>query len=332
MNNEQLAEICLRFRLGAPVAVPQPVAGGLLQRMWRIETTEGIFAVKHLHLPATRQREALLGYRRAERIAQEMAAQGIPAVTALGRNNGPVKHMKNAYVLVFPWVEGTTLPLCAASTEYARQIGTLLGRMHTLKLTVPGLALPTWRVLRDDDWVLLARRAAEAQTPWAENMRAFLRELCWWSRLARDANPRLWNTLAISHRDLGQTNVIWRNAHTPAIVDWESAGMINPTLELVGAALDWSGISVGEPDEASFLAVLAGYRSAGGLIQESAHDALAGVLGHWLEWLAFNMRRSLDNARPLKEQALSRSEIERTSALLQRLGESFGRLAAWVEG
>jgi Ser/Thr protein kinase RdoA (MazF antagonist) len=270
-------------------------------------------------------------YRRAEGIAREMAARGVPALAALPRRNGLVQRIKGAYVAVFPWAEGKTLPFSAASPEQARQIGILLGQMHTFKLAIPGLEIPIWKVLRDDDWVLLARRAAGAHAPWTEEIRARLRELCWWSRLARDANPRLWNTLVASHCDVGQSNVIWRDAHTPALVDWESAGLINPTLELVKAALDWSGISVGEPEEASFQAVLAGYRGAGGQLHDSAHDALAGTLGHWLEWLEFNMRRSLDTTASPEERSLGVSETTRALATLQRIGENLGRVVAWVE-
>ncbi len=323
MNSQQLAGICLCFRLGAPVAAPKPVPGGRVHQIWRIETTEGIFAVKLLRLATTPQPGALASYRRAEGIAQAMAALGVPAVAGLAHRSRLVQRIQGVYVVVFPWAEGVTLPFSAASPEQARQIGALLGKMHAFNLAIPGLDIPTWKVLRDDDWVLLARRAA-AHAPWAEDIRASVRALCWWSRLARDANPRLWNTLVVSHCDVCQSNVIWRDAHTPALIDWESAGLINPSLELVKAALDWSGISVGEPEEASFKALLAGYRGAGGPMPASAHDALAGTLGHWLAWLEFNMQRSLGTTAPPEEQALGVNETTRALATLQRIGENLG--------
>jgi Ser/Thr protein kinase RdoA (MazF antagonist) len=244
-----------------------------------------------------------------------------------------VKKIASLYIMVCPWVAGTTLLPGSISPEHARQIGALLGQMHALRLPIPGLELPTWRVFRDDDWVLLARRAVEQRVPWAEEVRAALRELRWWSRLARDANPRLWNTLVVSHRDLEPGNVIWRDTQAPAIIDWESAGLINPTLEVVEAALNWSGPRVASPDEATFKALIAGYRRAGGTLQESIHDALAGVLGRWLEWLEFNMRRSLDgSAASIEEEDLAWSEVYGTLRVLQRLGEEMGQFAAWLEG
>ena len=69
------------------------------------------------------------------------------------------------------------------------------------------------------------------------------------------------------------------------IVDWEAAGLINPTRELADVALAWSGQTVGEPSEAAFRAVIDGYRKAGGPLADSAYDALHSCLGNWLEWL-----------------------------------------------
>jgi len=44
--NIDLSTICDAFAIGTPKGTPQPVTGGLLHRMWRLETNNGVFAVK----------------------------------------------------------------------------------------------------------------------------------------------------------------------------------------------------------------------------------------------------------------------------------------------
>jgi Ser/Thr protein kinase RdoA (MazF antagonist) len=330
MTGQQLEDICQRFRLGLPIAAPATVAGGHLHQMWHIETTHGRFAMKELNPRLLRQPFARAAYADSEQIAAAMAHAGIPAVPALLYRKQPVLKCGPLLVMVFPWVEGATLTPGPASPAQAGEIGALLGRMHALALALPGLELPAWRVWRDDDWVLLARRAAAARAPWADALRAMLRDLCWWSRLARDASPRLWQNLVVSHADLDQSNILWRDAETPLLVDWESAGYINPTLEVLDAALDWSGLSMGDPDEASFRALLAGYQSAGGTLHASIDDALAGVLGRWLGWLEWNLRRALDATSTPQEQASATSELDTALAVLPRLAAALGQVAGWV--
>jgi Ser/Thr protein kinase RdoA (MazF antagonist) len=330
MNTLSLEALCERFQLGKPLAQPLPVAGGTLHRIWHITTSQGDFAVKQLNPAIIGKPGMRARYRLTERIAAAMAAQGIPAVTARTRAGWPVQTIAGVSMLVFPWVEGTILPPSPADPAQARLIGACLGQIHALHLDIPGLELPTWRVFRDDDWVLLARRGAERQLPWAERLREMLRDIRWWNLLAKEANKRLWSHLVISHGDLNQKNVLWPDATSFAIVDWDAAGLINPTVDLAGTALAWSGQTAGEPDEASFRAVIEGYHSAGGVALESADDALASSLGNWLEWLEVNLRRSLREAIAPEEQALAIREIVTTLTTLQTLSENMGLWAAWM--
>jgi thiamine kinase-like enzyme len=108
----------------------------------------------------------------------------------------------------------------------------------------------------------------------------------WYARY-RQVLPDLYRHQVLSHRDLDQKNVLWPDAETPLLIDWESAGMINPTVELADVALNWSGVTVGEPDPAAFAAVVAAYRDHGGRLTDEPRDALYAVLVNWLAWLRY---------------------------------------------
>lgn len=332
MNTQQLEELCRRLHLGTPVKIPQHVVGGCSHQLWRIETPQGTYAVKQISAQQAKDPAVRAAYQHSERVAAAMAAAGIPALLALPYRNHPVQRIDTLSVLVYRWVEGQTLLPGSASSELVQQIGRLLSQMHTLTVTLEGLELPTWRVLRDDDWVLLSRRATAAQTSWAEAMRTILPELRWWSQLARDANPRLWKAFVVSHRHLEPSKVVWRDAQTPVILDWASAGLINPMLELVETALAWSRDHDKAPDQTRFQALVVGYRRAGGQLQGSIDDAVVGVLGRWLERLEFWLRRSLDDAPAFRsgEDQVWRRE-ESLLCDFQQVAQAMSQVVSWVE-
>lgn len=147
-------------------------------------------------------------------------------------------------------------------------------------------------------------------------------------RRHREDDP---NEIYPAHRDLDQKNVLWRADDTPAIIEWEAAGLINPAMELASVALYWSGQAVGYPSQATFDAVVKGYRSTGASAQARGTDALWGYAGTWLGWLAFNMRRSLgDGQYSVDERKLGERETVKTIAILQSLTANLGTWAEWL--
>jgi Ser/Thr protein kinase RdoA (MazF antagonist) len=332
MDRLLAAHICALIGLGEPLAEPQPVPGGMLHRVWRLRTTQGDFAVKVLNPEIVRRPDARDAYRRCERIATAMVAGDIPAVAALERAGERVWEVDGATVAVYLWIDGATLPPVAADPRQIWRIGAILARMHALQLAFAELQAPPWDRYAEGDWALLARQGAAQGVPWAEAVRAALPEIAAWNALHRQAIPALNRTLVTSHRDLDQKNVLWRDAHTPMIIDWESAGPINPAVELAGVALNWSGHAVGPPDRASFVAAVDGYRGAGGSVHDTGHDALAGCIGSWLGWLNYSMRRSLvESIATAGEQALGVQETFASLAALRSLAANLEKWASWID-
>src|SRR5436305_2660538 len=292
MKTFHIARLCTVYDLGNPVCEPETVSGGVLHRMWRLTTTRGVYAVKQLNPAIMRKPHIYEAYRLTERIAAALATHDIPAVTALAPAGDPLQTLEDATFLVYHWVDGVIYEQGPVAPERAHQIGTILARIHTLQLPFAELDAPEWEPLPEDDWDVLTFHAADMKIPWAYPVRALLPQLLTWSKQEAEAGRVLSKTMVISHRDLDQKSVIWHNEQTPYIIDWEAAGLINPTVELVRTALSWSGLHVGMPEEDIFTALMQGYVQAGGTIHNTGTDALYGVMGHWLGWLLFNMRRS----------------------------------------
>ncbi len=335
MDTAQTARLCALFHLGEPIDAPQAVQGGLLHRLWRLHTIQGVFAVKQLNPVIMRKVGIRDEYRLTERIAEAMAVRGVPAVVTLkGENDdGTVQEIGDATYIVYDWVQGETLSMQAVEPERARLIGTILARMHGLsQQDFPELELPDWESFPEDEWDMLTFQASDRDIPWTQQVRSALPLLVEWSKLATEASKILRQTFVISHRDLDQKNVIWRDAVSPVVIDWEAAGLTNPTMDVVGAALYWSGQTVQPPREESFHALLEGYVATGGVIHDPGIVALHGVIGNWLGWLLFNMHRSLgESVNSEEERLLGVRETTRTLSTLRALATNAETWAQWVE-
>ncbi|MBA2677987.1 MAG: aminoglycoside phosphotransferase family protein [Ktedonobacteraceae bacterium] len=332
MNRAQATHLCVLCDLGELLADPQAVTGGMLHRMWRLNTTRGLFAVKQLNPAIMRKPNIQHEYRVSEAVAQAMAKQGIPAVAALQCAGGLLQEVDGAFLLAYPWIDGEILSSAPVEPDRARQIGITLAHMHMLSLSLPEVAPLEWKHFHSDDWDILTFQAADVGLPWVHSVRAVLPMLLQWTQSYEDAGEKLMQQLVVSQRDLDQKNVIWQTPTAPKIIDWEAAGLINPAMELIGVALSWSGFVVGAPDKEIFTTLIDAYKQAGGTIQNTGLDALHGLLGTWLGWLLFNMRRSLgESITSEDERRLGIRETINTLAILRSLATHTEEWAQWLD-
>lgn len=133
--------------------------------------------------------------------------------------------------------------------------------------------------------------------------------------------------LIISHRDLDAKNVIWQDDLSFFIIDWEYAGPVNPGVDLLGVALNWSGQTECDADETKFKAVIAGFRSVLPL-PEVSNAAIDIYLAYCVEWLNLNMRRSLEEP---ENRDLANNEVLKTSAALSSIDKNRDKILQWLQ-
>jgi Ser/Thr protein kinase RdoA (MazF antagonist) len=292
MDAFQIEKVCDAFELGKPVSTPQLVTGGFLHRVWRIKTTKSLFAIKELNREVISEYNAHQRFRQSEQIAAAFATKNLPVITALDGLEGPLLEIPGATVMVFPWVNGEVLPSTSVGTEQARLIGKLLASMHRIDLPFNNLKYQEVELFSAEEWASFVQYAEGRRLPCVDSLRDILPEILTWSQLAIQSNERLKRKLVVSHRDLDQKNVVWIDCHTPILLDWESAGLVNPTLEIIGAALSWSGQIVGSLRKDIFLELILGYREYNEITQSDVYDAMVGWISGRLSWLRYNIRRA----------------------------------------
>src|SRR5579862_8871552 len=106
--------------LGEPVGPITRVRGKSSNRMWRLETDQGVFAVKELRL------DRGWTYRHDDvfRLEQAAFAGGIPM---------PEPISADREVLVHRWVDGEKLAEEPVPPSFGFEIGAILARLHSLE-------------------------------------------------------------------------------------------------------------------------------------------------------------------------------------------------------
>ena len=90
MDEHLISKICVLYDLGEPTSEVRAVKGGLIHKMWRLQTTKGEYAIKELNLRIqdldsniSSENSIQKAQELTESIAQAFLERGVPAVTAL---------------------------------------------------------------------------------------------------------------------------------------------------------------------------------------------------------------------------------------------------------
>ncbi|GIN74493.1 hypothetical protein J14TS2_49680 [Bacillus sp. J14TS2] len=152
-----------------------------------------------------------------------------------------------------------------------------------------------------------------------------------WNAAANKANKLLSANLVISHRDLDPKNVLWHKDN-PVLIDWESAGYVNPVHDVIETALYWSEDEDGNVEKERFFAFINGYKQKYGEIHADWSTVLEnGYLGK-LDWLEYNLKRSLwIECTDEEEQRMGTVQAVETIKELKNYSEAISRLVAWLK-
>ncbi|WP_369374422.1 phosphotransferase family protein [Promicromonospora sp. Populi] len=296
--------------LGTPIQPMTRVHGGYANRMYRLDTDLGSFAVKELNLVDRRSIYHVEDVFRFERAA---FAAGIPMPE-------PVSAAPDT--LVHRWVEGRALPEAPVPAAYAFEVGEILAGIHALDVEWNHASIeePTAH-----DWPELADRAAATGQPWAEELAAHVEAFLAIARFVETCDRP--GPVVLTHKDVQPWNLLARDGR-PVLLDWELSGMLDLSGELGSTALSLakgSGFDSIEP--VIFRSVLDGYVAGGGTLPPSGPSWFVFMIGGWLGHTRWNILRCLAGVGALTgpDLALSheaaRNGIRGLPAMFGRLGE-----------
>ena len=295
--------------LGVPVGPPTRVHGGFANRMYRLDTDRGSFAVKELNLADRRWPYRVEDVFRFERTA---FAAGIPMPEPIAASQD---------VLVHRWVEGEKVPEEPVSASFAFEIGEILARIHALAVewTHEPVEEPT-----PQDWPELAERAVATGQPWADELASHVETFLAIAQFV-DTCERP-GPVVLTHRDIQPWNLLARDGR-PMVLDWELSGLLDLSGELGSTALSLAkGPGFDDIEPAIFRAVLDGYVAAGGVLPPSGPSWFVFMLGGWLGHTRWSILRCLSGIEASTGPDLALSQ-EAARNGVRGLPELFGRLS-----
>ena len=294
--------------LGVPVGPMTRVHGGFANRMYRLDTDQGSFAVKELNLLDRRSAYHAEDVFRFERAA---FAAGIPMPEPISAGPGTLVHR---------WVEGEKMPEAPVSPAYAFEVGEILARIHALDVAWAGVSSeePTAR-----DWPELAERATATGQPWAgelaSRVETFLAIACFVDACERPG------PVVLTHRDIQPWNLLAREGR-PVVLDWELSGMLDLSGELGSTALSLAkGPGFDDIRPAVFRSVLDGYVAGGGALPPPGPSWFVFMISGWLGHTRWNILRCLAGVEADSGPDLALSH-EAADNGVRGLPELFGRL------
>ncbi len=334
MKDADVRAVCDVFDVGDPLGPPTEVRGGLVNRMWRLATARGIFAVKEMNRDFGRA-DYLASFDRAFALEQASFATGVPMSRPIAVTNtgGCLAELPSTdglpiTVRVHAWVDGVKLENSVRHPpEVAARVGSILARIHALKMKSDVTAAEALRVFGEEEWRALVERAESGGFAWAGDLRDLLpvlADLEAYVVAARDDSTEL----LLSHRDSDPKNFMRTPDGELLLVEWDSAGPVNPRHDLANQALVWAGVHLGDPDAAVARAFVEAYRCNGGVDETFRPTDLAELFGERLGWFRFNVRRALGELlRDETDRAMGENAIRRNVKQLPRF---VGSRDAWL--
>lgn len=337
---KKIESLCNKYELGNVTNIPTQVSGGLLHKMYRVETTQGGFAVKTLNPDIMKKDKALHNTIHAEKVAEKICdifeqAQddeelNASIVVAQNINGNHVLEVDGAYYMVFDWLDGKSVFSPDITKQHCEAIGRALGKIHAANIQMDGVEKEhTCR--QAYDWDMLVHESQGQQIEGYEVWEAAIDDLKKWDKGVIDAWQELSQKQVISHRDLDPKNVMWEGTK-PLLIDWESAGYVNPYQELIEVLNYWITDVNGTYDEVKFQALVSAYQENVILQNIDWEKVLMSSFDGMLGWLEYSMKRAIGI-----EGSTERDKIEGvqqtlgTIAELRKYDEQMKLLMRWLK-
>lgn len=295
------------IHLGKLLTEAVRVHGGFMHTMYRLDTTNGAYAIKLLNPNVMKRPDAMDNYNEADRLETIIQKANIPIVAALIFDGKKMQEIDGQYFYVYEWFDGKTLMDSEITTLHCQKIGAVLSRIHNIEME----SKPYRRNPINIDWDNYIALAKEQNSVVFDLLNAN-KELFFESQ--NSGNIAMYNipsAVSICHNDMDCKNILWLNEDFK-IIDLECLRYANPYLELYESALCWSGYEKCNINFKLFRVFIKAYfkdKPKPNIDWESLYCSNYGRL----EWLEYNVKRALlIECGTAEEQELGIKQVKET--------------------
>ena len=292
-NTKKMEKLIKKFDLGSQIIKVTQIHGGLSNRLYRVETDQAKYAIKKLNKTLMQNKAEFERIIFAEKVARIAEENGILVVRALEFENKIIHKIDGDYYMIFNWNYGSHIQPEDVTDEICNIIGELLAKIHNLDFSKIEAEKSKEMQIRTIDWNSLAKIAKEQNKYYYKDLVENIEILYEINKKTNEALEYAKSNLIISHRDLIKKNILW-NENKPTVIDWESSGYVNPTVELVQVCWNWANGDVGKFEFEKFEIIVNSYlQNIKNYKKEDMKKLIYANLWEAIEWLEYNLKRSL---------------------------------------
>jgi thiamine kinase-like enzyme len=213
------------------------------------------------------------------------------ASTLFIHHHNSILEIENEYFMIFDWVDAKSIFPPDIKENHCEKIGEILGKIHSHKIVDIEIRknYDKFKIFNFDKYLKLG---IKFNTVWVNEFSKgidFIKLIN--NKICTNSDILLKNTV-LSHKDMDPKNVLWNNDE-PYIIDWESAGLVNPYQELLTMLLYWCTNQLNELDDTKFNIFYNSYKKFNNCLNVNWDIIILSVYYSKLEWLDYSLKRSL---------------------------------------
>ena len=308
--NDIILELVNKSNLGNLLESPIRIEGGLLNKMFKVSTTKGNFAFKLINPEVIKRKEGKKNILFTEKVSNIAKKNGIKCISAIEINNELIHSIKDNYFLIFDWFEGRPIGETELTEDKIKKIAKELSKLHKIDFSTLKNECDIYYELDEIDFDFYLSKIKD------ENIYNLVKEIKnRFNNLDKESIEclkKIKDKKVISHRDLDLPNILWNKENMPVIIDWETSGWVNPTLELIDTAWNWAG---GKDffDKNKYSIFMNTYEKEGGIIDDYEIAFKADYKAK-LRWFEYNLKRiTIFDFLDEEEKKLGEKEVFRSA-------------------
>lgn len=282
-----LKKLIAVLHLGSLLQLPSEVSGGLMHRMFKLQTTSGTYVAKLLNPNVMKREDAMGNYIEADRLEDILLENHLPIIDSLKFNSKKMQEIDGQFFYLYKWFEGKTLKDGEITKLHCKKVGKALSSIHGIECL--NNRLPQQAIEIDWDYYL---ELTKQQLPLLHNLLSKSKHIILQSQTkGNTAISQLPAISTICHNDMDCKNVMWLEDEM-RIIDMECLGYGNPYMELFELALCWSGYESCKIDFELFSELILAYFSGKTKPVIDWEIIYYSNYGRLL-WLEYNLKRGL---------------------------------------
>ncbi len=212
----------------------KPLTGGLINDVYRIDTSNGSFVVKILNQNVTKNIER---YVVSEKLANICKQHEVTVVSALEIDGTQIINLLGENIMVYPYIDGYAISESNIEPKHVRKIAELLSKIHSIDYKI-GYS----KIIRHSiDWSKFIQCKKFDCMPFKKiYLNNYQKYYGIFENVIQAKNKRIASP-GICHRDIKPSNVLWKY-EAPYLIDFESCRVDDTGVDFLETLLRWTGM------------------------------------------------------------------------------------------